>query len=404
MDALSDVLRVVQLTGAVYLDAAFSAPWCVIVPSESAICAGYLPPTERVVSFHLVTEGSCRAMLPHDPGGACLDAEMIVAPQETHLLGSSTGLTPELLAPLLARSGAIDARRSDDGRLRRGDAVTRMICGFLAARHFAKSSAFLAAAIVQSQHARFRRIMKLDPRCASRPSRPPRAWQRHGARQAGGLVFVESVRCYIDAMDDDHKGWLAGMRDRFIARALTLIHERPAHPWTVEDLARRVGMSRSGFAKRFADLLGVPPMQYLAQWRLQLAAHQLRLADRPLASIAEDVGYESEAALNHAFKREFGMPPATWRRNAAGSSPRNGFPRAGYKTSRLSSGNTLPITSTWSPYVPSNVCTLARFGASDGRGDSADRLDARRSQIENNGNDSRSRPLVFNRTRCGVLR
>ena len=102
------------------------------------------------------------------------------------------------------------------------------------------------------------------------------------------------------------------MRDRLVARAYTLMHGRPAHPWTVEDLVRRVGMSRSGLAQRFADLLGMPPMQYLAQWRLQLAAQQRRLSDRPLASIAEDVGYESEAAFNRAFKREFGVPPATW--------------------------------------------------------------------------------------------
>ena len=130
------------------------------------------------------------------------------------------------------------------------------------------------------------------------------------------LVFVEAVRRYVDTMPDDRRGWLAGLRDRFVARALTLMHARPAHPWTVEDLASRVGMSRSGLAQRFADLLGVPPMQYLAQWRLQLAAQQLRLGDRSLALVAEDVGYESEAAFNRAFKREFGVPPATWRRNA----------------------------------------------------------------------------------------
>jgi AraC-like DNA-binding protein len=130
------------------------------------------------------------------------------------------------------------------------------------------------------------------------------------------LVFVEAVRRYVDTMPDDRKGWLAGLRDRFVARALTLMHARPAHPWTVEDLASRVGMSRSGLAQRFADLLGVPPMQYLAQWRLQLAAQQLRLGDRSLTLVAEEVGYDSEAAFNRAFKREFGVPPATWRRNA----------------------------------------------------------------------------------------
>jgi AraC-like DNA-binding protein len=112
------------------------------------------------------------------------------------------------------------------------------------------------------------------------------------------------------------------LRDRFVARALTLMHARPAHPWTVEDLAHEVGMSRSALAQRFTDLLGVPPMQYLAQWRLQLAAQQLRLTDRPLAAVAEDVGYESEPAFNRAFKREFGVPPATWRRNGAAAAAR----------------------------------------------------------------------------------
>jgi AraC-like DNA-binding protein len=130
-------------------------------------------------------------------------------------------------------------------------------------------------------------------------------------------------------LPDDCKGWLAGLRDRFVARALTLMHARPAHPWTVEDLAREAGMSRSALAQRFTDLLGAPPMQYLAQWRLQLAAQQLRLTDRPLAVVAEDVGYESEAAFNRAFKREFGAPPATWRRNSAGTAARgHADPRA----------------------------------------------------------------------------
>ena len=140
------------------------------------------------------------------------------------------------------------------------------------------------------------------------------------------LLFVEAVRRYVDTMPDDRKGWLAGLRDRLVARALALMHARPAHPWTVEDLARQVGMSRSALAQRFADLLGVPPMQYLAQWRLQLAALQLRASDRPLARIAEDVGYESEAAFNRAFKREFGAPPATWRRSAAGAVTRDEGP------------------------------------------------------------------------------
>jgi AraC-like DNA-binding protein len=324
MDALSDVLRVIQLTGAVYLDGAFSAPWCVNVPADSPLCTAYLPPSERVVSFHLVTEGRCWAMLPHDLGGALqVDAgEVIVVPQgETHSLGSATDLSPELLAPLLANQ--VETTPGEVMTIAYGDGgtVTRMVCGFLAAQDIWRNPLLSGLP----------RLFKVDMRGSSASwleSSLRFATEQAASAHAGSatvlaklaeLVFVEAVRCYVDTMPDDRKGWLAGLRDRFIARALALMHARPAHPWTVEDLAQRVGMSRSALAQRFTDLLEVPPMQYLAQWRLQLAAQQLRVSDRPLASVAEDVGYESEAAFNRAFKREFGVPPATWRRSVAGS-------------------------------------------------------------------------------------
>ena len=328
MDALSDVLRVVQLTGAVFLDGRFSAPWCVIGQTDSALCSGYLPPSERVVSFHLVTEGTCWVMLPHDRGGALqVDAgDLIVVPQgETHVLGSSADLTPVPMGPLLANQMETTPGEVMTLAYGGGGAPTRMVCGFLAARDISRNPLLSALP----------RLFKVGMRRSSASwleSSLRFATEEAASAHAGGatvlaklaeLVFVEAVRRYVDTMPDDRKGWLAALRDRFVARALALMHARPAHPWTVEDLAHRIGMSRSGFAQRFTDLLGVPPMQYLAQWRLQLAAQQLRLADRPLASVAEDVGYESEAAFNRAFKREFGMPPATWRRNAAGSTTRD---------------------------------------------------------------------------------
>jgi AraC-like DNA-binding protein len=321
MDALSDVLRVVQLTGAVYLDGALSAPWCVNVPADSALCSAYLPPSERVISFHLITEGTCWAMLPHDPGGALqVDAgEVIVVPQgETHLLGSSTGLSPELMAPLL--TDQVETRPGEVMTLAHGGggAVTRMVCGFLTAQEIWRNPLLSALPRLFKVGMRGSNASWLESslRFATEEAASAHAGRATVLAKLAELVFVEAVRRYVDTMPDDRKGWLAGLRDRFVARALTLMHARPAHPWTVEELASRVGMSRSGLAQRFADLLGVPPMQYLAQWRLQLAAQQLRLGDRSLALVAEDVGYESEAAFNRAFKREFGVPPATWRRNA----------------------------------------------------------------------------------------
>ncbi len=324
MDALSDVLRVVQLTGAVFLDGAFSVPWCLIGHADSGLCSAYLPPSERVVSFHLVTEGSCWAMLPNDRASAIqVDAgDVIVVPQgESHVLASSPGLSPVPTASLLG-----DQFETMPGEVMTlayggGGAVTRMVCGFLAAQDILKNPLLsaLPRLFKVSMRAPSASWLESSLRFATEEAASTHAGSATVLAKLSELVFVEAVRRYVDTMPDDCKGWLAGLRDRFVARALALMHARPAHPWTVEDLAHRIGMSRSALAQRFTDLLGVPPMQYLAQWRLQLAAQQLRLTDRTLASVAEDVGYESEAAFNRAFKREFGMPPATWRRNTIGS-------------------------------------------------------------------------------------
>jgi AraC-like DNA-binding protein len=118
----------------------------------------------------------------------------------------------------------------------------------------------------------------------------------------------------MDTLPPEHKGWLAGARDRFVGRALSMLHAQPGHSWTVDELARNVGLSRSALALRFTDMLGHPPMQYLARWRLQVAAQELSIGSKSLAAVAEQVGYDSEPAFNRAFKREFGMPPAGWRK------------------------------------------------------------------------------------------
>jgi transcriptional regulator GlxA family with amidase domain len=131
------------------------------------------------------------------------------------------------------------------------------------------------------------------------------------------LLFVEALRRYVEGLPEEQTGWLAGLKDPFVSRALSLLHGRVAKEWTVDDLGREVGLSRSALADRFTRLIGEPPMRYLARWRIQVAAHQLRNSDTSLARIAEQVGYESEAAFNRAFKRSFGVPPATWRRDAS---------------------------------------------------------------------------------------
>jgi len=129
------------------------------------------------------------------------------------------------------------------------------------------------------------------------------------------LLFVEVLRGYVDGLDDHSRGWLAGLRDRHVSSALRLIHGRPTEPWTLERLAREVGLSRSVFAERFTQFVQMPPMQYLGRWRLQLAA---RLLERPgcaIAEVSQKVGYESEAAFNRAFKKRMGVPPGAWRKS-----------------------------------------------------------------------------------------
>jgi AraC-like DNA-binding protein len=131
------------------------------------------------------------------------------------------------------------------------------------------------------------------------------------------VVFAETLRRYVRGLPDGHTGWLAGARDTEVGRALTLLHHRHAHRWTVAELAREAGLSRTVLAERFRHFLGEPPMAYLTRWRLGLAARALTTTSHSVAQIASEVGYESEAALNRAFKREYGLPPARYRKDKA---------------------------------------------------------------------------------------
>jgi AraC-like DNA-binding protein len=128
------------------------------------------------------------------------------------------------------------------------------------------------------------------------------------------VMFVQAVRRYIGEVEETAGGWLAGLRDRHVGRALALLHKEPSRAWTVDELGQEVGLSRSALHERFTQLIGRPPMQYLAQWRMQLASTLLSNSNTTIASIALEVGYESEAAFTRAFKRFVGAPPATWRR------------------------------------------------------------------------------------------
>jgi AraC-like DNA-binding protein len=325
MDALSDVLRAVRLSGAVYLNAEFSAPWCVESQADAALCAAFLPSSQRVVSYHLITEGSCWARLAEDESSALrLSAgEILVIPQgESHIMGSALDLPRTPSGPMLAQQLDTTPGEVMSVSYGGGGAQTQIVCGFLACDE-TLSNPLLAS---------LPRIFKVDVRngaasawlesslrFAAQEAAVSRAGSATVLAKLSELLFVEAVRRCIDTLPENEKNWLAGLRDRFVGRALSFLHAQPAHAWTVDELAGKVGLSRSALAQRFSDFLGQPPMQYLARWRLQIAAQELRTGEKSLADVAEHVGYDSEAAFNRAFKREFGMPPASWRRSEIGS-------------------------------------------------------------------------------------
>jgi AraC-like DNA-binding protein len=159
--------------------------------------------------------------------------------------------------------------------------------------------------------------LEASVRYALAEARSPRPGGAGVLAKLAEVLFIEVLRLYMNEQVDGRRGWLAGVGDRIVGAALNALHARPAHAWTLEELARAAATSRSVLAERFMHLVGSSPMQYLTQWRMLLAANLLSCSNAPLARIAEDVGYQTDTAFSRAFRREFGAPPAAWRRTHA---------------------------------------------------------------------------------------
>ena len=322
MDALSDVLKLVRLTGAVFMDAEFTEPWCIGEPTGVEVCVEHMPHAQHVVIYHLVTDGKCEVSVPGQAVRAVAGDLIVIPGGDAHSLGSDLSRRPVPGGPLVVQRGPDEVPQVRHGG---GGAATRMVCGYLAC----DSSLF------DTVLAALPRLMVVNMR-----EGPTAQWlmssirfsiAEYSAQRAGAgtvlaklseLMFVEAIRRHIESLPADQAGWLAGLRDPFVGKTLTLIHSRPAQAWTVEDLARSVGLSRSALAERFTGLVGQPPMQYLTRWRLQLAGDLLRSGRQTVAAIAADVGYDSEAAFSRAYKRELGVSPAAWRRQHGAGSPK----------------------------------------------------------------------------------
>lgn len=323
MDALSEVLNAVRMTGAIFLNAEFTAPWGFEAPLSRDAAQVLAPGTERLVSYHLVTQGTAWLQLPGEPALRVQAGEIVVIPHgEAHLFYNG--------APERVFSGAQSLGRYVAGELRTlrwggGGAPTHFVCGYMGCERQAEKL-FLAG---------LPRAIKVDIRGDATGAwiensvrhlvSESQAHQANEANQAGRHIllskmaealFIETLRRYLRSLAPGATGWLAGARDPIAGATLALLHQRPAEAWTLERLAETVGASRSVVAERFTRHLGEPPLAYLARWRMQLAARQLETTRDTVLQVGLAVGYESESAFVRAFKRELGLPPARYRRRA----------------------------------------------------------------------------------------
>jgi AraC-like DNA-binding protein len=325
VDALSEVLRAVRLRGAVFYVVDAFAPWVVEAPSGRELTPQIMPGVQHLLEYHVVTRGSCYGGLVGRPPIELHAGDVIVFPHgDGHVMSSA----PKMRG--VSEGGNIDvsigrppfAIHVGERSLGGGDRHDELVCGFLGcdARPFNP----LIAALPRVLHIR----ADSEPRDGVLSTLIALVVAESRSKRAGGdcvlsriseLMFVEVVRRHLQSLPQEHAGWLAGLRDPIAGRALTLLHARPARDWTLDDLARESYTSRSVLAERFKHFVGTAPMQYLAQWRMQLAAGMLAAGNANLAAIASEVGYGSEAAFSRAFKKLVGASPATWRAQSRGS-------------------------------------------------------------------------------------
>ena len=304
------------MKGALYFNAEFSAPWGFRTPATEKLTQLLTPGAPHLMIYHFLIEGSGVIRLAGDLEIALAAGDVIVVTHgDSHEMCSAVDVAPKL-------SGEMEAklRRHDFTPMLAGGGgdVARFVCGFMVC------DPLLCSPILRSLPAAFKVNLRTDPAGHWLESALLHLVEEAGSGRAGSeavlakmseALFVDTLRRYFAGLPEAAVGWLAAARDPVIGKSLMLLHSRTAHHWTIAELATEVGSSRSTFVERFTRYLAEPPMAYLMRWRLQLAARALGSTSRGIADIAEEVGYESEAAFNRAFKREFGSPPARYRRD-----------------------------------------------------------------------------------------
>lgn len=322
-DILSDVLRSVRLTGAIFFDVDVSEPWASAAPPSKSIADAVIPGAGHVIEYHVIVEGHCWARVTSPEAGTPIrlsPGSVIAFPHgDTHILASSPEMTAE--PDLDAFYQAVHARSLpfhldlSDGR----EPTANLLCGFLGCDvlPFNPLIASLPRVLhIPNGYDSGDGFLGQLIRATVREARTRRAGSGGVLSKLSELMFIEVVRRYAQTVSGETGGWLAGLHDPCVGRALQLLHGAPASEWTLLTLAREVGVSRSVLAERFTHAVGMAPMSYLANWRMQAAATMLAAGPVPLSRVAADVGYESEAAFSRAFKRCTGVSPAQWRKSA----------------------------------------------------------------------------------------
>ena len=315
MDAFSEILSGVKLNGAVFFSAEFSAPWGFSSPGSDQMAATLGLGPSHLVLYHFVIDGGALVELADGQSIELEPGDVVIFPHgDPHHMSSGAEATRPF--PNYGVTAKIQARDLTPLHAGGGGETSRFVCGYMTCDPYVSRPILSGLPSVFKVNIRTDRaghwlensILHLVEEAAS-----GRVGSEAMLAKLSEALFVDTLRRYVAGLPDQQVGWLAGARDPIVGKSLGLLHGRVAHPWTIADLADEVGISRSALVERFTRYLAEPPMAYLTRWRLTLAARSLEKTSRGVAEIAADVGYESEAAFNRAFKREFGLPPGRYR-------------------------------------------------------------------------------------------
>jgi len=315
MDAFSEILSGVKLSGAVFFNAEFSAPWGFSAPASDKIAAELASGAPHLVLYHLVIEGGAFVELPDGQSLELMPGDIVIFPHgDPHHM--SSGKDARRPFPNYGIAAKIKSRDLSPLQTGGGGEISRFVCGYMTCEPYLSRPILSGLPPVfkvnirtdRSGHWLENSILHLVEEAAS-----GRVGSEAMLAKLSEALFVDTLRRYVAGLPEQQTGWLTAARDPIVGKSLSLLHSRIAHPWTIAELADEVGISRSALVERFTRYLSEPPMTYLTRWRLELAARSLERTSRGVVDIAADVGYESEAAFNRAFKREFGQPPGRYR-------------------------------------------------------------------------------------------